>query len=132
MSHVLCLALAFGAVVQPLPSRSVTLSWTHSVEKTPWEEDYVVEGRTLHLREARVKRSGAGMDPPAGALWADGWWRYHPGLRLVEVLLANSTFGSGYTLCFPGPACRDMDEYVPRGQPVRLTVAPCPRDGTSP
>jgi len=132
VSTALCLALAFGSVVQPLPSPTLTLSWTHSVEHTPWQEDYVLEGRLLHLREARVKRSGAGMDPPAGAVWTDGWWHYDPGLRVVEVALANSTFGAGYTLCFPGSGCRHMDEYVPRGEPVRLTAAPCTTATPSP
>jgi len=132
MPTVLCLALAFGPVVQPLPSPSLTLSWTHSVEKAPWEEDYVVDGDMLHLREARVKTSGAGMDPPADALWSDGWWRYHPGLRTAEVALANSTFGAGYTLCFPGAGCRPLADYAPRGQPVTLTTAQCAPGGPSP
>jgi hypothetical protein len=67
----LCIALVgiAGAVV--LPTETITLSWTHTVEGTPWEEDYAIRDGALVLTLARVKRSGAGMHPPDGALWAD-------------------------------------------------------------
>ncbi|MCB1637494.1 MAG: DUF1850 domain-containing protein, partial [Thiothrix sp.] len=40
-----------------------TLSWTHSVEKTGWQEDWQVSKAGLQLLQARVKGSGAGMEP---------------------------------------------------------------------
>lgn len=129
MPSALCIALVFGAIVQPLSPR-VTLTWMHSVERTAWEEDYMVEGGMLHLQKARVKTSGAGMDPPSGALWSDEWWHYRPALRMAEVILANSQFAAGYTLCWEGTACRPMDSFVPKGEPVKLAAAPCA--GTSP
>ena len=57
----LCIALVgiAGAVV--LPTDTVTLSWIHTVEGTPWEEDYTIRDGALALTRARVKRSGAGQ-----------------------------------------------------------------------
>ena len=57
-----------------------TLSWTHSVEKTRWEEDWAITPAGLQIVEARVKGSGAGMDPADGAVLRDGWWVYAPSL----------------------------------------------------
>jgi hypothetical protein len=122
----LCIGLVGGTLVHSLPTTSVTLSWTHSIEKTRWEEDYVVDGTVLYLREARIKTSGAGMDPPAGAVWRNGWWSYRPALdRIPEVVLANSNFVDGYTLCWSQSACEPMDVFVPKGTPVKLMPVPC-------
>lgn len=126
MPSALCIGLVIGAVVQPLASGSITLSWIHSVERTAWEEDYVADGGALQLREARVKTSGAGMDPPSGAAWRDGWWKYRPALdRLPEIILANSEFGGGYLLCSSRTSCRSLDTFAAKGQSVRLVATPC-------
>ncbi len=122
----LCIGILAAAVVHVLPTDSVTLRWTHSVEGTPWEEEYVVQGTTLQLREARVTRSGAGMDPPPDAEWSGGWWRYHPAVgRLPEVILANSEFADGYTLCWNGVACVPLDTFVPKGARAKIAAMPC-------
>ncbi|TCJ14849.1 DUF1850 domain-containing protein [Rubrobacter taiwanensis] len=53
---------------------TVRLSWTHSIEKTPWVEVYEVSGGRFLLREARVKSFGAGVDQIAPEVRnADGW-----------------------------------------------------------
>ena len=126
MPSGLCIGLVVGTLIHPLPTTSVTLSWMHSVEKTAWEEDYVVDGTVLYLREARVKTSGAGMDPPSGASWDSGWWKYRPALnRIPEIILANSQFVGGYTLCWSQAVCRPMDVFVSKGTEAKLMPVPC-------
>jgi hypothetical protein len=79
----------------------------------------------LLLEEARIKRSGAGMDPPTYAIWRDGWWHYRPSITpLREVLLANSLFVGGYTVCWESK-CHLLNTLVPAGMPVRLFAADC-------
>lgn len=52
----------------------VRLSWTHSIEKTPWVEEYEISDGELHLRETRVKSFGAGVDQNAPKVEnRDGW-----------------------------------------------------------
>src|SRR3954468_1780409 len=110
MASPLCIAVLLGTAVHTLPTDRITLSWTHTVEKTRWEEDYRIAGDALTIVEARVKTSGAGMDPPANATWSFGWWRYKPSIGLLkEVILANSEFAPGYTICWAN-FCESMQE----------------------
>ena len=53
-----------GAIVKTLQVSAFTLVWTHSVQKTDWQEDWRASPDGLLLTEARVKGSGAGIDPP--------------------------------------------------------------------
>ena len=95
----LCILAAGKTTV--LAVTAFTLSWTHSVEKTRWEEDWRVTPAGLEIFEARVKGSGAGIDPPEGAVLEDGWWTYEPriGARPAVTLAASGATGSGWTLC---------------------------------
>jgi len=121
----MCIAVLLGTAVHALPTDSITLSWTHTVEKTGWEEDYRVVGRSLIIEEARVKTSGAGMDPPRDAIWFSGWWRYRPSTGLLqEVTLANSEFAPGYTICWANN-CRALQELALRGEFVKIVSKPC-------
>lgn len=91
-----------------LPADAFTLAWTHSVEKVRWEEDYRRDGDTLVLQSARIRGSGAGMDPPPDAVWRDGAWHYTPTLaRFPRLVLANSVFGGRYDVCVAG-RCRSL------------------------
>ncbi|MFK0691281.1 DUF1850 domain-containing protein [Mesorhizobium sp. IMUNJ 23033] len=103
----LCI-LAAGKTVK-LAVAAFTLSWTHSVERTRWQEDWTVLPSGLQVVEARVKGSGAGMEPPEGAVLRDGWWTYTPGIgpqpRLV--LAASGATGEGWTLC-TDQGCREL------------------------
>jgi hypothetical protein len=125
MISALCIALSAGTATLVLPTKTITLSWVHSVEQTPWEEDYTIEQNDLFLEEARIKRSGAGMDPPGEAIWRDGWWHYRPSINsLREVLLANSSFAGGYTVCW-NSECHLLNTLLPAATPVRLFAADC-------
>lgn len=92
--------LAGGKVVM-LAASAFTLAWTHSVEKTAWEEDWQVTASSLQLTQARIKGSGAGMEPPDGAVLFQGWWAWQPTMppqpRLV--LAASGATGNGWSLC---------------------------------
>lgn len=54
-----------------LPSQHFTLRWIHSVEHTPWEESYRVEGGKLRLYQSQFKNYGAGT-PEQGQLIKSG------------------------------------------------------------
>lgn len=111
-----------------LAAATFTLSWTHSVERTGWSETYRVEPAGLHLVEARVMGSGAGMDPGEGATLKGDWWVWSPTLGPVpELMLAASgaTVG-GWNLCqgpWPGQDCRTLGAQ--RGEPIQ--IRPCDR-----
>ena len=95
----ICL-IAAGLVRATLPSSEFTVAWTHSVEKTRWEERYAISGSLLTLVEARVQAVGAGMEPAADAVLRDGWWRWTPREQpLFQLRLTYSTFTQDYTIC---------------------------------
>ncbi|HTS84400.1 MAG TPA: DUF1850 domain-containing protein [Usitatibacter sp.] len=121
------ICLAAGAVHAFIAAGQFTLAWTHSIEKIRWEEDYRVAGGMLHLDEARIRGSGAGMEPPAGALLIDGVWHYRPAVReLRELRLARSTYTADYELCIPGAPCKSLASWIPVDAGTTL-VAPCSR-----
>ncbi|MEO7940633.1 MAG: DUF1850 domain-containing protein [Burkholderiaceae bacterium] len=111
MLAALCMVAA-GVQVQ-LPVHDFTLRWQHSIEKITWAEDYAVVGPWLHLSQARIRGSGAGMDPPDGSTLVHGVWRYRladPWRR--EIVLARSEFVPDYELCIEG-VCRRLTHWVP-------------------
>lgn len=98
----LCIFSAGKTVM--IAATAFTLSWTHSVEKTRWEEDWKLTPAGLQIVAARVKGSGAGMDPPEGSILKDGWWSYAPkvGSQQRLVLAASGAPGDGWSLCAIG------------------------------
>jgi hypothetical protein len=105
--------LAAGALATVLATDAFTLSWVHSVEKVEWQEDYRVVDGALVLQEARIKGSGAGMEPPDGAVLREGWWTYRPAMAQIEILrLTRSEFAADYRLCW-ADACRSLGEILP-------------------
>lgn len=114
-----------AALTVPLMADTVTLAWTHSVERVRWEETWRDTPEGLALVEARVKGSGAGMEPPAEATLRDGFWTWTPRLApLPEVILRRSGATADWLLC-QGGTCETMSSLVPAAaDPVIL--APCP------
>jgi hypothetical protein len=109
----MALCLAASGVVAHLAAASFTLAWTHSVERLRWEEDWRVEGASLALVEARVQGSGAGMEPPDGAVLDGGFWRYRPELApLPRLGLARGDAVPDWQLCLAG-RCRELAGYLP-------------------
>jgi hypothetical protein len=103
----LCILVAGKTTV--LAVSAFTLSWTHSIEKTRWEENWLVTPAGLEVVEARVKGSGAGMEPPEGAVLKDGWWTYRPriGAQPTVRLGASGATSAGWALCADG-ACLEL------------------------
>ena len=95
-----CLIVA-GVVTATLPTEQFTLSWTHSVQKTRWEETYHIDGDRLALVEARIQGMGAGMEPPADARFVNGWWAWRPKVPPLSALeLSHSPYAPDYVVCF--------------------------------
>ena len=102
-----------------------SLSWMHSVEKIPWQEYWRVEPDRLVLTEARVKGSGAGMEPPADARHEDGWYVWTPadGVRDRIVLRAVPEI-SPWTICLDGERCSSLEALLGR-KADPITIQPC-------
>ncbi len=97
------LCLAAGKILAALPIASFTLAWTHSIEKSRWEEDWAVVGHSLVLREARIRGAGAGMEPPPGARLENGIWHFVPPDAVLDKLrLTHSPHVAGYEFCTAG------------------------------
>lgn len=93
-----------GAKAMSFAVSLFSLSWAHSVEKTEWQEDWAVTPAGLQLTTARVKGSGAGMEPGDDAVLKDGWWEWSPqNPPIGELRLAASgATGGGWKLCHDG------------------------------
>ncbi len=107
MSVAICILEAGRTTT--IAATAFVLSWTHSVEHVAWEEDWRVATDGLRIVEARVKGSGAGMEPPPDAVLRDGWWRYAPDLPPLPglVLAASGATPSTWRLC-AGGSCRAL------------------------
>ncbi len=113
--------LMVGAVALHLAVPTFSLSWTHSVERVTWQEEWAVTGTGLALNLARVRGSGAGMEPGEDAVLRDGWWEWEGDLAVPSLVLAASgATGSGWTFCADGQ-CRDLGAQA--SEPV--VIAPC-------
>lgn len=107
------LCLAAGAVSAVLAIESFTLTWIHSIEKIRWEEDWRIEAGALVLTEARIRGTGAGMEPPAGSELRNGVWHYRPPLPPQQALrLTHSPHTAGYEFCVAG-RCRPLADHLP-------------------
>ena len=114
------LCLASAGSVKALAVAAFTLVWTHSIEKVEWQEDWRIAPAGLVLVEARVKGSGAGMEPPPEARLIGGWFRWKPARPAMgEVALANSGAAGEWRLCTDGK-CRTLSEIL--GHPVGANV----------
>jgi hypothetical protein len=107
------LCLAAGIASAMLTVNTFTLAWTHSIEKIRWEEDWRIDAGALRISEARIRGSGAGMEPPPDAVLRDGVWHYSPPLPPQKSLrLTHSPHGTGYELCFSGQ-CKPLAQHLP-------------------
>ncbi|MCQ0970213.1 DUF1850 domain-containing protein [Paracoccus sp. TK19116] len=91
-----------GVTILSVATSAFTLGWSHSVEHTQWVERWQVEDGQLHLIDATVQGSGAGMTIPDNAVKGSDGWTYtvDPPLRVPELFLAASGMtDGGWTLC---------------------------------
>ena len=118
----LSLCLISAGVVKTLSLAAFTLAWTHSVERIDWQEDWRITPQGLELVQARVKGSGAGMEPPPEARLVDGWFQWQPRRApMPEVALANSDTAGEWRLCHDGK-CRALSDIFGRPIGVNVTV----------
>lgn len=116
------ICLAGGGVVVKLAA-AITLSWTHSVEKVRWEEDWRAHPAGIAIVESRVKGSGAGMEPPDGAILKNKSYSYRPHLApQKQVVLRRSGATADWNICQYG-SCKPMSELLPENaDPVILSA----------
>lgn len=121
------LCVSGGAAVVVLTWTAFTLSWTHTVEKIRWEEDWRVSASGLHVIEARVKGAGAGMEPPADAKLDNGWWRYRPTTvpALPQLVLARYAGAGDWELCGDGGNCATLGALLGTNAGT-VTLEHCP------
>lgn len=124
------LCFAAAGVVKVLSVAAFTLAWTHSIEKIEWQEDWRVTPQGLQLVEARVKGSGAGMEPPPEARLVNGWFQWSPKMApLPQVVLGNSGLAGEWRICTDG-ACRTLSDVLGRhlgSEPTTMKIC----DGVS-
>ncbi|MGU3400883.1 DUF1850 domain-containing protein [Brucellaceae bacterium D45D] len=119
----LCILVAGKTTI--IAASFFSLSWTHSVQKTEWFEKWKITPTGLMLTEAKVKGSGAGMEPPADSKLINGWWSYKPILpEQKSVILASSgATDSGWRLC-ASDRCIDLGTVAD----APITLSPCKED----
>jgi hypothetical protein len=119
------ICLLAGAKAVSLGVAALTLAWTHSVEKTRWEEDWTLTPQGLVLTETRIQGSGAGMDPAPEARFDGKWYRWRPDVPpLNEVILRRSGKAGDWTICRKG-RCQLAGELVPAdADPVTMKTCP--------
>lgn len=99
------------------------LVWVHSIEKVEWRERWRVTPAGLEVQEARIKGTGAGMEPGPDARLQDGWYVWRPTTPpLARLILARSDAVADHRLCFDGD-CRPLSSYSDGPGPV--TLEPC-------
>lgn len=132
MTAGICLMALGGAalghaVLAALPGPSFTLAWTHSIEKTEWREEWRADdaGHLVPV-EARVKGTGAGVEPPPHARLSNGWLVWTPDLPpQMEIVLAASSFTGDHTLC-AGGQCRPLSGWTGIRSEGPVTIRVCP------
>lgn len=117
------LCLVVGGTSVRVATTLLTLAWTHSIEKVEWRETWAASPAGIELVEARVKGSGAGMEPGDGARLVDGWWIWRPNRPPQrDLTLARSGATADWRLCVDG-TCRTAEAVLGRpmdGETVRL------------
>jgi hypothetical protein len=118
----LSLCLISAGLTKTLALAAFTLVWTHSIEKVDWQEDWAITPAGLELVQARVKGSGAGMEPPPEARLVNGWFQWRPQRPLMpEVVLGNSGAAGEWRLCSDG-RCRTLSEILDHPVGANVTI----------
>jgi len=118
----LSLCLISAGVTKTLTLAAFTLVWTHSIEKVDWQEDWQVTPAGLELVQARVKGSGAGMEPPPEARLVNGWFQWRPQRApLPEVALGNSGVAGEWRLC-TDRRCQTLSQLLGHDVGMNVTI----------
>jgi hypothetical protein len=127
------LCILGGGVAVHLAVGGFTLAWTHTVERTEWRETWRIEAGGLVLEEARVKGSGAGIDPPSDARLEDGFYVWRPEAAAhPSIVLRRAPQAGDWRLC-AASRCAPLGDWLgPEADPVRLVGGQCPADKKPP
>jgi hypothetical protein len=119
----LCIAAGGSLLKAYAGIAAFTLAWTHSVQKTEWEEDWRIVDNRLVISEARVQGTGAGMEPPSESHFDGRYWRWTPTMApMAELTLRRSGATDDWRLCIAG-TCQSMDTVLPKeADPVVLSA----------
>lgn len=116
-----CLAAAGIAV--HIAASTFTLSWTHTIERTEWREDWRVTQAGLIVDAARITSSGAGMEPPPDAALTEGYYVWRPRLPpLREVVLRRAPEAGDWMLCAAGGCATIGNRLGVDADPVTLSL----------
>jgi hypothetical protein len=113
------LCLASAGVVKILSVAAFTLVWTHSIEKVDWQEDWRIMSHGLELVQARVKGSGAGMEPPRKRGWWMAGFNGNRGARRCRKSCSAIPACRRMAACHDG-SCRTLSDIF--GQPVGVNI----------
>lgn len=80
---------------------TVTLAYTHSVERSPVEDVYTVDGARLDNTRMRFQSYGWGLPASAPVSREDGWFVFDPD-RSFDELYVNPGHVAGHTLTVDG------------------------------
>jgi len=117
------LCVAAGSFSVAIYAPRFTLSWEHAVERVEWRETWRVHTKTMRLIEARIKGSGAGMEPPKDAVLKDGWFVYVPKAGpQTRMAMPDSASAKPVRLCLPDDKCRPIRAFLPREAPKDAPV----------
>jgi hypothetical protein len=117
----LCIAAAGVAI--HVAASAFSLSWTHTIEKTLWHEEWRVEDDRLLLARARIEGSGAGMEPPPEAQREDGFYVWEPGIARSEIVLRREPHAGDWRVC-AAERCAALGEWLgSEAEPVTLFPA---------
>lgn len=107
-----------------IAATAFTLSWTHSVEKTRWQEQWTAGPAGLTVTQGRIEGSGAGMEPPENARLEGGAYVYDLDRAPVPelVLAASGATGGGWLLCAEGAQCLELGDAP--GPPIAIRWCP--------
>ncbi|MBO0903198.1 DUF1850 domain-containing protein [Jiella sonneratiae] len=108
---------------------SFVLAWTHSVEKTRWEEHWTAGPQGLTVTEGRIEGSGAGMEPPDNARLEGNAYVYALDRRPIAELVLAASGGtvSGWRFCAKGSPCVELGRKAEA--PIVISWCPAPADG---
>ncbi|WAP70490.1 DUF1850 domain-containing protein [Jiella pelagia] len=119
---MICILSAGKAIA--IAATAFTLSWTHSVEKTRWQEHWIAGPGGLTVTQGRIEGSGAGMEPPENARLEGGAYVYDLDRAPVPelVLAASGATGGGWRLCASETPCLDLGRD--NGPPIVIRWCP--------
>lgn len=125
----LLLNIAHGRTGQTLQTHrvlendTIRLSWIHSVELTPWEEDYEIRGDTsLLLKRTRFKSYGAGVPEYGGRHRLDKGWIVRDGIdRRLPALNWIHSRTARFQIHLNGRLLVEP-EALPHHEPIKLFI----------